>query len=176
MDSKTEKGVVRAKELLKTVRHATMATVNSDGSPHNTPFFFLHDPRLHYIYWGSHLEAQHSKNVLRTGQIFVVVYDAFERGGLYIRAEGGCILEGKDLEEALRDHNEFRAKEGKSPLKKEYYTGESPQRMWAAKTTNFWINTEERNADGQIIKDYRIEIPREKLSKLHSSDLDKSPY
>ena len=29
-----------AKELLGAVRHAAMATVNEDGSPHNTPVLF----------------------------------------------------------------------------------------------------------------------------------------
>ena len=150
--------IQRAKELLRTVRHASMATVNEDGSPHNTPFLFLHDDKLTYIYWGSHPDSQHSKNILRTGQIFVVVYDAIERGGLYIRAEGGHPLEGKEMDAALAVHNQFRAREKKSPLKLSYYTGNSPQRMWSAKTVEFWVVDDEKDANGHLIKDYRRKI------------------
>ncbi len=163
MKPEVQKGVDRAKELLNTVRHASMATVNADGSPHNTPFFFLHDSELKFIYWGSHPESLHCQNVTRTGQIFVVVYDAIERGGLYIRAEKGHMLEGSELEKVLTVHNLFREKEGKEPLKVDYYSGDSPQRMWVAETAKFWINTEQRNSDGTIIKDYRIEVAREDL-------------
>jgi hypothetical protein len=31
--------VKQARELLAMVQHAAMATVNEDGSPHNTPYF-----------------------------------------------------------------------------------------------------------------------------------------
>lgn len=51
------------RELLKIVRHAAMATVNPDGTPHNTPYFFIHDPEFTKLYWGSHIDSQHSKNI-----------------------------------------------------------------------------------------------------------------
>jgi len=163
--SDLEKHIARAKELLQTVRHATMATVNDDGSPHNTPFYFLHDDKLKYIYWGSHPDSQHSKNVLRTGQIFVVLYDAIKRGGLYIRAEQGQSLQGTALDEALRVHNQFRAKEHQMPLERNYYSGVSPQRMWSAQTVSFWVNGVERDEKGLVIKDIREEISAEDVLK-----------
>ncbi len=153
----------RAKELLQRARHAAMATVNEDGSPHNTPFRFLHDGQLTYIYWGSHPESRHSKNVLRTGEIFVVVYDAVEWGGLYIRAENGHLLDGAELDEGLKVHNQFRASEGKKPLEQSYYTGDSPQRMWSAKTVEFWVNDAKRDPEGHLIQDIRHKIAIEDL-------------
>ncbi len=153
----------RAKELLRTARYATMATVNEDDSPHNTPFFLMYDDKLKCIYWGSHPESLHSKNVLRTGQIFVVIYDAFERGGLYIQAEKGHPLQGIELDEGLRTHNKFRAREGKAALEKSYYSRNNPQRMWSAEITNFWVNSAERDLNGHMIKDYREDIKAEDL-------------
>lgn len=163
MNEDLKKYIERAKELLKTVTFATMATVNNDGSPHNTPFYFLHDEKLQFIYWGSHPESEHSKNVLRTGKIFVVLYDAFKTGGLYIRAENGKPLDGAELDEALNIHNQFRAKEHREPLKRDFYTGESPQRMWSAETKTFWINGIVENAEGLIIRDVRYQITAEDL-------------
>jgi hypothetical protein len=150
--------MLRAKERLQNVRHASMATVNQDGSPHNTPFYFLHDEALTTVYWGSHPESQHSQNILRTGQLFIAVYDAKERGGLYIRAERGQIVEGKEFASALLVHNASLAREGKRPIEASYYQGDNPQRMWSADITGLWINAAERDEQGKLIKDYRIPV------------------
>jgi hypothetical protein len=158
-----EEKVDRARYLLHTIRHAAMATVNADGSPHNTPYFFMRSPDLRYLYWGSHPESIHSQNVLRTGQIFVVLYDAMERGGLFIRADHAHSTDGEELEQALAAHNARRTAEGKDPLPLSYYQGDNPQRMWVATTRQFWTNGSERDANGLIIRDLRSEITREQL-------------
>lgn len=67
MNSSSQVQIDRAKELLRTVRHAAMATVNADGTPHNTPFFLILDPELKRVYFGSHPHSVHSQNVVRTG-------------------------------------------------------------------------------------------------------------
>jgi hypothetical protein len=166
MDNDLNKRINRAKELLATARHAAMATVNEDGSPHNTPFVFMHDPKLEYIYWGSHPESLHSKNILRTGQIYVVLYDAIERGGLYMSAENGHSLGGEELERALVIHNQLRAKEDSEPLPLDYYASEnSSQKMWGAKITHFWVNGSVRDTNGRLISDNKQEITVEDLLK-----------
>jgi hypothetical protein len=155
--------VERARELLKAVRHAAMATVNADGSPHNTPYLFMCSPDLQYLYWGSHPDSVHSQNVARTGQIFVVLYDSMERGGLYIRADGTHIAEDIELEAALKVHNNRRMAEGKDSLPIEYYQGENPQRMYIATVRQLWTVVPERDETGLLIRDCRVEITREQL-------------
>lgn len=164
MNEDLEKKIQRARELLATTRHASMATVNEDGSPHNSPFRFLYDPKLRYVYWGSHPSSLHSMNIARTGQIFVVMYDRTEKGsGLYIRAENGHALSGAELDEALAVLNNARIKEGSQPLELGYYTGESPQRMWRAEIKNLWVNYTDKDQNGNIRKDARQEIRSEDL-------------
>ncbi len=158
MPEDLESKIKRAKGLIATSRHVSMATVNEDGSPHNSPVRFLYDPKLEYLYWGSHPESLHSKNITRTGKIFIALYDRIERGGLYIKADNAHELAGKELEEALAIHNTFRVKEGVEPLELSYYKGSSPQRMWGGKITNLWVNYAERDKDGHMIKDGRVEI------------------
>lgn len=155
--------VKTVKELVFTTRHAAMATVNEDGSPHNTPYFFNYDEKLKHLYWGSHVESQHSQNISRTGELFVVVYDSAKfRGGLYIKAENGHIAQGEELDEALAVHNKFRAKEGKAPLEKSYYI-DTPQRMWKADVTKLWVLADERNEKGLLIRESRQEITAQEL-------------
>ncbi len=157
------KQIERAIDLLATVKYAAMATVNEDGSPHNTPYFFMCSADLKRLYWGSHPQSEHSKNIVRTGQIFVVLYDAFERGGLFIRADSAHIAEGAELDEALTEHNRRRVLQGSGLLPREYYLGESSQRMWVSTARQFWVNGTERDADGFIVRDIRTEIRREDL-------------
>jgi hypothetical protein len=155
--------IERAKELLGTVLHAAMATVNEDGSPHNTPYFFMCNADLTRLYWGSHSASEHSKNVARTGQLFVVLYEADSRGGLFIRADNAHVAEGTELDEALAEHNRRRALQGKDAIPLDYYQGGTQQRMYVADTRQFWVNGTDRGADGLIIRDIRTEISRESL-------------
>lgn len=160
MDEDLKKSITKGKNLWNSARHAAMATVNADGSPHNTPFRFMRDPEFTFVYWASYPQAVHSQNILRTGNIFVVLYDAIEveKGGLYISAENGHSLEGDELIKALAINNDLRVKEGKNRLVPEYYSGGTAQKMWSAKIIHFWVNCAKRDGNGQINKDSRQEI------------------
>jgi hypothetical protein len=155
--------IKRAQELLKSVRHAAMATVNEDGSPHNTPFVFMRDSALEHMYWGSHPDSQHSINILRNGQLFVVLYEANERGGLYLQAEAGHIAEGEELETALAVHNQIRQAHGKAAIPLDYYTGDSPQKMWVATIKKLWVNGSQRDENDMLVKDVRTEVTAKDL-------------
>ena len=155
--------IERAKYLLANAANAAMATVNVDGSPHNTPFLFIHDDQLDKVYWGSHPDSLHCQNALRTGQIFVVLYESNAGGGLYIQADQAHELRGGELTEALIIHNRLRRQAGKAPLEQSYYEGGSPQRMYSAMPTQFYINSAERDDQGLVVRDTRVEVSVEEL-------------
>lgn len=150
----------RAKELIHTSKHISLATTNADGSPHNSPVRFFFDEKLENIYWGSNVEALHSQNILRTGQIFAVLFDRIEFGGVYIKCDGGHVLLGKELEVGLEITNSSRAKEGKEKITLDYYSAGSVQKLWSAKITNIWINMPVRDENGHILRDERVELDR----------------
>lgn len=155
----------RAKELIHTSRHISLATTNADGSPHNSPVRFFFDEKLEHIYWGSNAEALHSQNILRTGQLFAVLFDRIEFGGVYLKCEDGHILEGKELEIGLQITNASRIKEGGKEIGLDYYSAGSVQKMWSAKITNLWINMPVRDEKGFILRDERVELERNILLK-----------
>lgn len=164
MEEQVQQRIGRARELLKTVRHAAMATVNEDGSPHNTPYHFMCSPDLQYLYWVSSPESVHSQNVARSGQIFVVLFDSMNQGGgLYIRADNAHIAQDEELETVLEMYNAKRLAAGKEPLQVSDYSGDSPQRMYAATTQQFWVNGSVHKSNGQVLRDSRHEISREDL-------------
>lgn len=156
----------RAEELIYTSRHIALATVNEDGSPHNSPVKLFFDEKLENIYWGSNADALHSQNVLRTGQLFGVIYDRLEFGGVYLKCEQGHILVGKELDIGLEITNSYRIKEGKDKIPLEYYSGESVQKLWSARISEIFINSPVRDANGYIIKDERVKISKEDLKSL----------
>lgn len=155
-----EAHITRAKELLATVRHAAMATVNEDGSPHNTPVQFQLDETQRFIYWASNPTAQHSQNVSRTGQLFVVVYTPGEGIGLYLRARAAHELSGDELQAGLRARNKQRAENGQQPVDAERYIGITSQRMYRAEIVQVWVNSYEKDTAGNVTNDYRQEISR----------------
>jgi len=163
MNELLQERIGRTRWLLENVRHAAIATVNEDGSPHNSPVFFQYDSRLNYLYWSSSPESQHSKNIAGDGRIFVVLYEANVGGGLYIEANEAHTLEGTELEQGLLIFNEFRAKREKHPLSLDYFTGNSQQRMYRATIQKLSVNIAEHDENGNITKDYRQEITREDL-------------
>lgn len=162
MDEALERRIERAKELLKTVRHAAIATVNEDGTPHNTPVFFMYDQELEHMYWGSSPEAQHSKNISRNDAVFVVLYEANFGGGLFVKAQAHMAT-SEELDKAITIHNESYVRKDRPPIQKDDYVGEASQRMYVAQLKKFWVNLSERSSSGNIIKDYRYEIKRERL-------------
>lgn len=150
-----------AQKLLKTVRHAAYATVNEDGSPHNSPLKLMHNERLTKLYIGSYSESLHVANLLRTGKAFVSIFDSFikRQGGIYIT----CInarecLEG-ELTEALRIHNATRAREGSDVIEQGYYQLPTPsQRMYSLDIANIEIYSVKRGEDGRIESEARREV------------------
>ena len=162
MDNIT-KSLEQACDLLKTVMFATMATVNDDGSPHSSPFFVIYDDKLDHIFWGSHPESIHSKNIKRTGEVFFSIYNSHKYStGIYIKAINGKSLVGEELENALVLHNTFRAKYNKSPIDLSYYIN-GPQQMWSADTVKFWINSRKEDENGRLVEDVRIEVRPQQL-------------
>jgi hypothetical protein len=161
----SELKINRAKELIYTSKHISFATTNADSSPHNSPMRFLYDKKLENIYWSSNIEALHSQNILRTGQIFAVLFDRMDIGGVFIKCEGGHILEEKELEVGLEITNSARTKEGQEKISLDYYSTVSSQKMWSAKINSLWINIPVRDENGFILRDEKVELERNDLLK-----------
>ncbi len=157
--SSQQEQIVLAKELLKTVRHGAMATVNEDGTPHNSPMMFMRSDEFSKIYWGSHAESLHTKNSERTGRVYVVLFDSHTKGsgGIYITAGNAHKLEGDELVEGLRAHNQLRSSRGSKPIDLSFYET-TEQNMYAADVEKIEIYTLSRGKDGHISEEVRKQV------------------
>lgn len=147
-----------AKQIFQNIQYAALATADSQGDPWNTPVFCAYD-KLGRIYWSSHIESMHSKNIAQRPQIFIVLYNSKagkgEGTGLYIKAGVDVLTDIDEIKEALVLLGKRRGKSFDHPEK---FVANAQQRLYRATPHKAWINDAEQDADGDFIKDYRIEV------------------
>src|SRR5438046_1078669 len=143
----------RARELLRSIPHVALSTVNNDGSPHCSPVFMAFDTKLHG-YWSSHPDSQHSQNIARDTRVFLVVYDSREgHGGLFIEAAAEVLTAMPGAKHALATLQARKAKLYGAMGDIQMYTGpEGPQRFYCARPLRAWVNCNERDAQGVILR------------------------
>lgn len=151
--------ILRARQLLAEIHHVPIATVNADGTPHNSPVFMAFDDKLRG-YWASHPTNLHSQNITRNGDVFLVVFDSREgHGGLFISAKAvvldstEAVAQGYECLKQLKE----RVYGSMGPLEDYLLGGE--QRIYCATPLRCWVNKSDRTKDGVIIKDNRYEVP-----------------
>ena len=146
----------RAKEIIERILYITIASVSESGEPWNAPVYSAFDED-HNFYWGSHVDAQHSKNIRVNPNIFFVIYDstipAGEGEGVYIRARAE---EMSDLEEIKKAHKLLWDRHAVPYWKLEEVHGDTPIRLYKAVPQKVWTNDEDER-DGHYI-DKRTEI------------------
>ena len=148
-----------ALRILENIQYATIATSNMDGKPWNTPVFFAYD-KSGCIYWSSHPESMHSKNIAANPGAFIVVYNSNaaegEGVGLYIDTLVEMLDDTSQISVALDMLGKRRGKPFEHPEK---FISEGSQRIYKATPQRMWLNNATKDADGDFIKDFREEIP-----------------
>lgn len=146
----------RAKEIIARIQYITIATVTEDGKPWNSPVYCAFDE--HYaFYWASWERNVHSQNIIRSGNVFLVIYDstvpAGTGKGVYMDASARVL---SDREEILHATNYLYAREGKIPRKPEEFMPPYPRRIFAAVPKRVWVNADAKS-QGNFV-DARTEI------------------
>lgn len=142
----------RAKEILSTIKYATIATVSEDGKPSNSPVAHSVDGDL-TIYWASDKNSQHSQNIRANENVAVVIYDSTAPEG----TGEGLYFEATAIE--INTPEEIIA-HGESPEK---LLGDAIRRFYKATPLRAWMNDVEEK-DGHFVRDCRVEISLELLS------------
>lgn len=110
---------------------------------------------LHILTPGIRADARHSRNIARTGQVFVVIFDSMGAGGgLYICAMARQ-LAANELKQGLAAFNAKRQKLSRETVPPSYFTGAESQRLYMAAPTQFWVNMAQKDATGHIVYDKR---------------------
>ncbi len=144
----------KVRNILRTVRYASVATVTPESCPWNTPV--AHEIDENYlIYWFSDKENQHSKNVRQNPHAFIVIYDSTapegKDEGVYIEADVEELNNADEINK-IRNNKKKKVVDDASE-----FLGDSVRRCYKATPKRMWINDAEMNGD-VFIRDYRVEI------------------
>lgn len=145
-----------AEQILEDIPYATIATVSGAGEPWNTPVFYAHEGFT--IYWSSHPESVHSKNIDGNGKAFIAIYNSKagegEGLGLYLKVKVRMLDDRQEIRHAL---DLLGTRRGRPFLHIEKFMEGGPQRIYAAEPLEIWTNNADQDSDGDFIRDYRVE-------------------
>ncbi len=159
-----EESFEKVRHLLGHVPHVAIATVNEDGTPHNTPVFGTFNNKLH-LFWASDPGVRHSQNIRRSGEAFVVIFDSHGGGdGLYMAGRAEEINDAAHLDYAHALMVEAKARFGGSVGSRERYEGEASQRFYRFIPEAAWMHYAVKDADGYFITDRRISVSLDELT------------
>ena len=154
----------KAKDLLKYIRHFALATVNADGTPHNTPLFYALDNELKHLYFVSRDESLHTKNFIRTGKAFVVLYDSNEfNGGIYLTINSGRKLEGQELKNAYEIYNTACLRFDIDVLPENFHLQEGGYNLYAGNITKIEVYNSQDDSEGKLQQESRQQISAKEL-------------
>jgi uncharacterized protein YhbP (UPF0306 family) len=136
-----------ALRILSSSEFCNIATVCQDGSPWNTPVFFVADKEQN-LYWWSSLQAVHSKNILRDRRVYITVLDpkATQKDGLavYLKGAARALDQPTEIKKAISLYN---TRSIFVKLTDDISTGKAPTRIFQAKPESIWLNAA-REEDG----------------------------
>ena len=145
----------RAQVILDKLYYATLSTVDAAGQPWNSPVYCAYDDDYN-VYWGSHTESQHSKNIRSNGKVFIVVYDSTvapgDGEGVYIQAR---VTEITDPQEIRIGHKLLQDRRPSWYWKLEELQADKPVHLFKATPEHIWMNGEGEK-DGQYV-DTRVD-------------------
>ncbi len=150
---------MKERDLLKSVKHMALATVNKDLSPHNTPLFFAIDYEFGRLYFVSRDDSLHSVNLLRSGQGFAVIYNSnsFE-GGIYIHLENARRAEGAEKERAFEVYDRACRHWEVDVLPNDYHTKEGGYNLYICDIQKLEAYSSKENSDGKLESESRKQI------------------
>ena len=130
----------KAAEIIKKIIYITLATVTKDGQPWNSPLFSMYDKELNF-YWSSDWKSVHSGNIRANNKVFCVIYDSTMKEG----TGEGVYFAGKSYE--LTDEDDIL-------------------KIYKVVADKIWMNDDEKDENGNYVKDIKVEIPISKLKAL----------
>jgi general stress protein 26 len=129
-----------AKEIIKSINYITIATVDEDGQPWNTPVYRSYDEGFSF-YWTSWTETQHSQNIAKNPKVFLSIYDSTQAPGtgfgVYVKAKAHVVEDIDEINSALKLYYGQRNLPARQA---EEFLGEYPRRLYKAVPEQFWMN------------------------------------
>lgn len=157
----------RAAEIIKEILYITIASVSADAQPWNTPVYSAFDKDLNF-YWFSDKNSQHSQNVRGNNKVLLVIYNStVPEGtgeGVYIKATASELNDPEEIlaAKAVLDERVGKGKERNA----ENYMGDAVLRGYKATALQVWMNDDDKDENGNYVRDIRVEVALDELKGL----------
>lgn len=152
--------IEQIRKVVQDVRVAPLSTVNTDFTPHCSPVFMTFDADYNAI-WSSDPLSQHSLNITRTGQVFIVAFDSSCKtgGGLYLEARASNIpVDDPDFASALAVYAQAKEAFGAPAPVASDFAQPDGQRLYIAVPSALWINYSTKDEQGKVVRDQRFRV------------------
>jgi nitroimidazol reductase NimA-like FMN-containing flavoprotein (pyridoxamine 5'-phosphate oxidase superfamily) len=163
----TNELLLRAKEIADGNMYCSVATVDSNGEPWNTPVSYVYDETFHF-YWLSWKDAEHSKNLRANPAVFINVFDSTRphgqnhQRGLYVKAEA---YEIDDADELARIRGHLIGLNEPDPDPRNYL-GDNPKRIYKTVPKQLWLNNASASDIDTETSSMRVEVPLNELPAI----------
>ena len=138
-----------AKQLINKLKYMTLATTSYDGQPWNSPVAFAYDGELTF-YWGSQLDAQHSKNIAQNNRAFIVMYDStveyYHGEAFYARVQCERLGDTEELDKAM---GLLHQRVGKAYMKRDEMLGRE-RGVYRARVQMSWVIEQKRDIRREV--------------------------
>lgn len=139
MNPETKLTDEQVKDILSTVRYATISTVDEQGNAWGAPVWYVFD-ETNTLYWWSPINSQHSQNIERGNSAYITIFNSTapegEGLGLYIRANTEQVSDNK-LDKIIELYNSTTTQ---FKLNRENTTGNAPTRLYQAEPITTQVN------------------------------------
>jgi uncharacterized protein YhbP (UPF0306 family) len=127
------------KNILSTVRYATISTADEKGKAWAAPVWYVFD-ETNTLYWWSPTNSQHSQNIERNSEVYITIFNSTapegEGLGLYIRANAEKVPDDK-LDKIIELYNSTTTQ---FKLNRENTTDNAPTRLYQAEPITIQVN------------------------------------
>ena len=131
-----------ARGILAAGRYVVLATADADGVPWSSPVWFATDDRR-ALYWVSHPEARHSRNIAVRPRIALTVFDSTVEAGhgqaVYMSATAEQLVDPAAVERGLTVFSVEAARQGLGDWGLDRISGPARLRLYRANVDEHWI-------------------------------------
>lgn len=152
-----------AKTVIEDILYITIATVDKDWKPWNTPVYSAYDEGYNF-YWVSDKENNHSKNISNNWKAFIVIYDSTvpEWTGFWVYMEWIWKEFIWNKNRLQKISNLLSERKNKTPRNTDEYLWEYPRRIYKFIPNKIYVNIEDERDWNYV--DARVEITKEILN------------
>lgn len=147
-----------AQNIIHKIQYCTVATVNSDGSPWNSPVFCAYDEKYNF-YFSTDTMSQKARNIAQNQHVSLVIYDSTVPAGtgIGVYLTGNAELLTNDSEKKFA-HEILKSRRAPTSFHdyQEYNTG--PYGLYRVTPSRVMMNTESNRLGSYVDKKVVISL------------------